>query len=303
MSKKKVAILMGGWSPEREVSITSGTAVMNALSDSEKYAPYTVDVTRDAPKLMADLTPKPDVAFVALHGEGGEDGVIQGFLETLGVPYTHSSILASAVGMDKGHLKEFIRSSGINTPKHGIVSAREVKSNPPLPFPFVIKPNAQGSSVGIYIINHQDDLDAFDPDTWTYGPLLVEEYIPGRELSASIILDKAYPVTELSPKSGFYDYEAKYTDGKTDHSVPANLPDDITKKAQEVALKVHQILGCKGATRSDFRYDATRKNPLYFLEINTHPGLTPLSILPESAQHEGVDFKSLCELLIEDALK
>lgn len=303
MTKKRVAVLMGGWSPEREVSLTSGHAVLKAMADSPDYDCFPVDVTRDIPKLMAALTPKPFVAFNALHGEGGEDGVIQGLLECLEIPYTHSGVMASAVGLDKEFVKHIARTHHILTPESRLISLDTLKKGPDFPYPYVIKPNAQGSSVGIYLIHNAADYKALNLHDWPYGDILIETYIPGRELTAGVMGDIPLPVTELRPKVQFYNYEAKYTDGTTDHHVPAPVPAAIADQARAIARHIHDLIGCRGVSRSDFRYDDTvpGQEKLYFLEINTHPGLTPLSLIPEMAAYAGYTFPQFIDWVIKAA--
>jgi D-alanine-D-alanine ligase len=301
---KHVAVLMGGWSSEREISLVSGKAVVQALAGT-KYMVTPVDVGRDIASVLSEL--KPDVAFNALHGPWGEDGCVQGLLETLDIPYTHSGVMASAVAMDKDMTNRLCATTSIRVPEGRVVHRDMLFEADPMPRPFVVKPLNEGSSVGVVIVTEDSNLgspisrDAAGP--WqTTERLLVEAFIPGRELTVSVMGDKALGVTELRPQRGFYDYDAKYTSGLTEHLVPAPVDDSIAEQAQEMALMAHKLLRCRGVTRSDFRFDEERgADGLYFLEINTQPGLTPLSLVPEQAKHQGIDFKALCEWIVEDA--
>jgi D-alanine-D-alanine ligase len=244
------------------------------------------------------------VAFNALHGPWGEDGCMQGVLETLGIPYTHSGVMASAIAMDKEMTNRLCATAGIRVPAGRVVHRDTLFEADPLPRPFVVKPVNEGSSVGVVIIGQESGPIFRD----TEGPwkaarhLLVEEFIPGRELTVSVMDDRALCVTELRPRHGFYDFNAKYTDGLTEHLVPAPLDEAIAGQAREMALAAHRLLKCRGVTRSDFRFDEGKgAKGLYFLEINTQPGLTPLSLVPEQAAHMGIDFRTLCQWIVEDA--
>lgn len=303
---KHVAVLMGGISREREVSLVSGQEVAAAL-DSLGYRVTLVDVGRQMGKQLEEV--KPDVAFVALHGTYGEDGCVQGVLEMLGIPYTHSGVLASAVGMDKVVAKRLFESAGIRCPLGRELLFDDYRSlvmvgEDPLPRPYVVKPPCEGSSVGVYIVNSGDNTPEEVVKHWSFGSrLMVEEYIPGRELSGSVFDDAAVAVTELRPKQGFYDYEAKYTDGKTDHVIPADLPDVVYQAVLEISEKAHALLGCDVVSRSDFRYDdsVSGVDGLYLMEVNTHPGLTPTSILPEAVCYAGSSFEVLVDRLVRRA--
>jgi D-alanine-D-alanine ligase len=302
---KHIAILMGGLSSEREVSLQSGRAVVKA-AESLGYKVTPVDVGKDVAERLTEL--KPDVAFIALHGTYGEDGCIQGLLEVLGIPYTHSGVRASAIGMDKEVTKQLLSQHGIPFPQGKVVDRDELlevyaMGEDIMPRPFVIKPVAEGSSVGVHIVKHGDNESITSKD-WKPGTrLLVEQYIPGHELSVAVIGDEALGVIELSPKQGFYTYEAKYTEGKTDHLMPAPVPEAIYQQAMDDALKAHQALGCRGVSRSDFRYNDTSHGEagLFMLEINTHPGFTPLSLVPEIAAYKGITFPELVDRLIKEA--
>jgi D-alanine-D-alanine ligase len=298
---KSVTVLMGGWSAEREVSLASGAACADALTDAG-YAVTRVDVKRDLRGLVDALTPEPDVVFNALHGRFGEDGKIQGMLDILGLPYTHSGVLASALAMDKQTAKALFSAFGIPCPEGKLISISEVSGALPLEPPFVVKPNNEGSSVGVKIVHPGDNRITFDD--WPYGDeALVEEYIAGRELTVAVIGDRALGVTELRPHAGFYDYEAKYTNGRTTHLCPAPVPDEITRQAMDYAVTAHQALGCRGVSRSDFRYDDTKGNTdqLYMLEVNTQPGMTPLSLVPEQAASAGMGMRELVSWMVENA--
>ncbi len=245
---------------------------------------------------------KPDVAFNALHGRFGEDGCMQGVLEILKIPYTHSGVLASAIAMDKPMAKRVFEAAGLPCPQGKMVTMAEMLTRDPLPRPFVVKPHNEGSSVGVKLFL-QDDNFFFTAETWPYGEqVLAEEYIPGRELTVAVLNGKPLAVTELKPHSGFYDYENKYTGGRTDHLIPAPLPKEIYDAAMGMALAAHVALGCDGLSRTDFRYDESRgKAGLYILELNTQPGMTPLSLSPEQAAYVGISFGELVKTLVENA--
>ena len=298
---KSVTVLMGGWSAEREVSLASGAACADALNDAG-YDVTRVDVSRNLKTLIDALKPAPDVVFNALHGRFGEDGRIQSLLDILGLPYTHSGVLASALAMDKQSAKALFAARGILCPEGKLLTIAEIGDSMPLNPPFVVKPNNEGSSVGVMVIRQGDNRVTFD--NWPYGDdVLVEQFIDGRELTVAVIGDRALGVTELRPNVGFYDYEAKYTDGKTEHLCPAPIPDEITELAMEYAVLAHQALGCRGVSRSDFRYDDTESSPgrLYMLEVNTQPGMTPLSLVPEQAAHAGMSMSDLVAWMVENA--
>ncbi len=309
---KHVAVLKGGWSVEREVSLVSGAACAKGLRESG-YEVSEIDVQPDIAEVLLKL--KPDVVFNALHGRFGEDGCIQGLLELLKIPYTHSGVLASAVAMDKPMAKQVFEQAGLRCPKGVIATREELFKREPLPRPFVAKPANEGSSVGVYIAMPDDNrtlavmMDSRDhatrkgngedsrgetvQDYW-----LVEEYIPGREITVAVLNGKAMGVTEIKPLSGFYDYENKYTDGKTEHLCPAPLSDAEAAHVKDLAVRAHRALGCRGLSRSDFRYDGKE---FYLLEVNTQPGMTPLSLSPEIAAHAGISFNNLVQMLVEDA--
>jgi D-alanine-D-alanine ligase len=300
---KHVAVLMGGWSAEREVSLVSGLACAKALEELG-YRVTTIDVARDLAALVAALTPLPDAVFNALHGRGGEDGVIQGALEMLGVPYTHSGVAASAVAMHKVLTKRVLADIGVRSPEFVVAPAREAAAGHVLPPPYVVKPLAEGSSVGVAIVHDGERPPALAAEDWGFGAeVLVERYIPGRELTVGVMGDRALTVTEIEHASGFFDYQAKYAAGHAQHYLPAPVPEPVFDAAMAQALQAHRALGCAGISRSDFRYDDGRPGTegLYFLEINTQPGFTPISLVPEQAEHCGIGFADLCAWLVEGA--
>jgi D-alanine-D-alanine ligase len=299
--KKHIAVLKGGWSSERDVSLTSGTECAKALRKAG-YAVTEIDLRRDLGGLLAALKPAPAAVFNALHGRFGEDGHIQAILNILEIPYTHSGLLASAIAMDKARSKEVFRAAGITCPDGQLVRVDEIPNGVLFDPPYVIKPNNEGSSVGVRIVMPGDNQSP--TQAWPYGDTaLVEPYIPGRELTVAVLGDRALGVTELRPHRGFYDYEAKYTEGKTVHLCPAPVPDSVAQQAMESAVIAHKALGCRGATRADFRYDDTQRSPgkLFLLEVNTQPGMTPLSLVPEQAAQIGMPFEDLVSWLVENA--
>ncbi|WP_265017856.1 D-alanine--D-alanine ligase [Wolbachia endosymbiont (group A) of Andrena dorsata] len=295
-----IAILSGGFSCEREISLMSGKAVKKAL-DSLSYNAIEIDVDSNIAEKLKKIN--PGLAFIALHGPYGEDGCIQGLLEILGIKYTHSGVMASAVAMNKAMSKHIFRSLSIDTPKGYVISREDVlKNNIKIDYPYVLKPINEGSSIGVYIIfSHEDYLELKDNSSTIMEKMIVEEYIPGIELHTAVLLDEAIGTIEVRPKNKFYDYEAKYTDGFAEHIFPAEIPNNIYKMTLEHALKVHQFLGCKTISRSDFRYNP-KNNTLKMLEINTHPGFTELSLVPEIAKlAKGINFNELVKIIIEDS--
>lgn len=300
----RVAVLFGGISAEREVSLSSGVQVVAALRQAG-FEVDPIDVGHDLGAVIAALTPKPDVVFNALHGRFGEDGVIQGVLDWLGIPYTHSGVRASAVAMDKQAAKALFISAGLPVAPGRIITVEDLEAADPMPLPYVVKPLNEGSSVGVTVVRGGDNRRAEIARSWTYGPMaLVEEYIPGRELTVGVLDDRALGVTEIRAVAGsFYDYESKYADGGSRHTIPADVHPDAYAHAMDVAVAAHRALGCRGATRCDFRYDDTAGEPgrLVLLEINTQPGLTPTSLLPEQAAHQGISFPQLCAWMVENA--
>ncbi|MEX0921923.1 MAG: D-alanine--D-alanine ligase [Rhodovibrionaceae bacterium] len=299
----RVAVLLGGPSAEREVSLVSGKACAGALR-AKGYEVSEVDFQRDLKALLKALDPAPDVVFNALHGPYGEDGCVQGLLEIMGLPYTHSGVLASSLAMDKHAAKQVFTASGLTCPDGRVVSRQEVLAGDVMPRPYVVKPIREGSSVGVIIVREGSNELVRLAEDWAFGEeVLVEPFIEGRELTVAVMGDRALAVTELRTKEGFYDYAAKYTEGKTEHIVPAPVHETIYQAALDAALKAHQVLGCKGVTRADFRYDDTQGEPgaLYLLELNTQPGMTPLSLVPEQAAYLGISFEDLVAWMLEDA--
>lgn len=299
---QKIAVLMGGISAEREVSLDSGRQCAQALRDAG-YDTREIDVTADIAAILEALIPRPDAVFNALHGRAGEDGNIQGLLNLLEIPYTHSGLLASALAMDKAVARTMFEKEGMTVARGRLASRAEILAGDVLPRPYVVKPNNEGSSVGIQII--QDGDNGPDPDAINTDTLLVEEFIPGRELTVAVMGGpgedpRPLTVTELRPTKGFYDYEAKYTDGVTEHLVPAPIPADLGAKAMAWAARAHKALDCRGVTRTDFRYDDSR-DALVILELNTQPGMTRLSLVPEQADHCGIAFPELVSWLVETA--
>lgn len=298
----RIAVLKGGWSPEREVSLNSGAAVGNALRE----AGYEVTEI-DAGRVLAEQIKKaaPDAVFNALHGQWGEDGCVQGLLEVMGLAYTHSGVLASALAMDKQRTKLVLADCGVPSPEGRIVARAAAAGGHIMAPPYVIKPNAQGSSVGVFIVRKGDNRPPAEltSEEWSLGDdVLVEKFIPGRELTVAVMGTRALCVTEITTSLAFYDYEAKYAAGGSRHILPAELPPAITERCLDLALKAHQALGCRGVSRSDFRYDESAKGEqVFFLEINTQPGMTGTSLTPEQAAYCGVSFSELCAWLVEDA--
>ena len=298
---KHVAVLMGGWSAEHDVSMDSGRACATALRKCG-YQVTEINLTRDLKQLLEAFKPRPDVVFNALHGRYGEDGTMQAVLDILKIPYTHSGLLASAIAMDKVQAKKLLANAGIPSPEGTVVTREDLENGLPLEPPCVIKPVNEGSSLGVQILQDRDT--TLDISLWSEGQkLLVEKFIPGRELTVAVMGDRALGVTELEPKSGFYDYEAKYTDGKTRHVCPAIIDEKIAGEAMRFAERAHHTLGCSGVTRSDFRYDDTGGEPgkLYMLEINTQPGMTSLSVVPEQAAVAGISFEALVDWMVGQA--
>lgn len=296
---KRVAVLMGGWSSERPVSLVTGQECAKALK-AAGFIVSEIDVGRDIANVLSQ--DKPDVCFNALHGRFGEDGRIQGLLDILGIPYTHSGVMASAIAMNKVRTKEICSAVGIPLADHKVVARGAAFAGKAMEQPYVIKPIAEGSSIGVRIVKEGDN-NPPDED-WRYGEeVLVERYVAGRELTVAVMGDRPLTVTEIRPRTGFYDYTNKYTDGKADHLIPAPVPQVIFDQAMATALLAHQTLGCRGVSRSDFRYDDTKADPgrLVFLEINTQPGMTPLSLVPEQAAFLGISFTDLVTWMVEEA--
>lgn len=296
-----IAILSGGFSCEREISLMSGKAVKKAL-DSLSYNAIEIDVDSNIAQKLKKTNPA--LAFIALHGPYGEDGCIQGLLEILGIKYTHSEVMASAVAMNKVMSKHIFHSLNIDTPRGYVISREDVlKNNIKVDYPYVLKPINEGSSIGVHMIfSHEDYLELKNNSSTIMEKMIIEEYIPGIELHTAVLLNEAIGTMEIRPKNKFYDYEAKYTDGFAEHIFPAKIPDNIYRMTLEHALKVHQFLGCKTVSRSDFRYNP-QNNTLKMLEINTHPGFTELSLVPEIAKlTKGIDFNELIKIIVKDSL-
>ena len=300
---KTVAVLYGGISAEREVSQSSGLQVIAALREAG-FDVVPVEVDHDLAAMLAALDPKPDVVFNALHGRFGEDGVVQGVLDWLGIAYTHSGMRASALAMDKALSRAVFAAAGLPIAKGRVIGVAELDYGDPMPRPYVLKPLNEGSSVGVQILreggNHAHQIAA----EWTFGAqALVEEFVPGRELTVGVLDDQALAVTEISAVHAFYDYDSKYAAGGSCHVLPAVVHPAAQQMALNLALAAHRALGCRGATRADFRYDDTQGEPgrLVLLEVNTQPGLTPTSLLPEQAAHCGIAFPALCAWMVEHA--
>ncbi|MEW5704697.1 MAG: D-alanine--D-alanine ligase [Pseudomonadota bacterium] len=299
---KRVAVLMGGWSAEREVSLVSGRAVAKALAESG-HSVTVLDVTRDIKTLLADLNPKPDAVFNALHGRFGEDGCVQGLLEILGIPYTHSGVLASAAAMDKPTARRLFAAAGIPHPEGMVCSRQAIENAHPMAPPYVLKPVNEGSSVGVRLVLEKEGAPGCG-GAWPYGErILVERYIPGREICVAVMGEIAIGAIEIRPQEGFYDYAAKYTDGKATHLMPAPIVPKAYQEALRLGLEAHRALGCRGVTRTDLRYDDSQGEPgkFYVLEVNTQPGMTPLSLVPELAAHAGISFPELVAWMVENA--
>ena len=293
-----VAVLMGGWSAEREVSLVSGAAVARGLQQSG-YQVTSIDVQKDMGSLLTHLYPRPDAAFNALHGRFGEDGCVQGLLNILEIPYTHSGLLASALAMDKPMAKRFFADAGLPVAEHKVVHRDAVLAGDVMARPYVIKPLNEGSSVGVYIVEEGDAGLPFDDEAWPFGAMvMVERFIPGREVTVAVMGDKALAVTEITTGRDFYDYKAKYDIGGSKHVLPAELDDAAYQEAMTIAVQAHRCLGCRGVSRADMRYDG---KDFYLLEINTQPGMTETSLVPEQAAHSGVSFNDLVSWMVENA--
>ena len=303
--KLHIAVLMGGWSAEREVSLTSGKGVAEAL-ESRGHRVTRIDMGRDLAQRLAES--KPDVVFNALHGTPGEDGTVQGLMDLMGVKYTHSGLETSVIAIDKELTKMVLVPHGIRMPEGTIVESESLYEGDPIARPYVLKPVNEGSSVGVAIIteggNYGDPIGRDVEGPWLHFPrLLAEPFIRGRELTVAVLEDEALAVTELMPVQGFYDYDAKYTEGLTKHVCPAEIPEDIARAAMDMAVEAHRLLGCNGCSRSDFRWDDERGlDGLYLLEVNTQPGMTPLSLVPEQARYRGIEYPELVERIVEAAL-
>jgi len=297
---KHVAVLMGGWSAEREVSLRSGKACADAL-ETQGYTVTRVDVERDVAEVLARLS--PDIAFNVLHGHPGEDGTIQGILEIQRIPYSHSGVLASALAMNKVMAKHALTAAGVPVPDGRVVNRAEAAKAHVLPRPYVLKPIAEGSSVGVFIVTeeHAHPPQELTRSDWKFGEqLLAERFIPGLELTCAVLGDKPLGVIEIEAATRFYDYEAKYAPGGSRHILPARIDAGVYERVQTMTLAAHRALGCRGVTRSDFRYDP-RADELVCLEVNTQPGMTETSLVPELAAHAGLSFGDLVRWMAEDA--
>jgi len=303
MAQKHVAVLMGGWSAERDVSLRSGKACADAL-ESQGYRVTRIDVGRDIATVLQTL--KPDVTLNLLHGRPGEDGTVQGIFETVGIPYTHSGVLASALAMRKDLAKVVLARAGVPVPEGRVMSRFAAAKAHALPPPYVIKPVTEGSSVGVFIVTeaHKHPPQELFSDSWTFGDeVLVETYIAGKELTCAVMGDEALGVIEIVPTVAFYDYEAKYAPGGSRHLLPAPILPNVYQETRRLALAAHRALGCRGVSRADFRYDERQEGTggLICLEVNTQPGMTETSLVPELAAHAGISFGELVRWMVEDA--
>jgi D-alanine-D-alanine ligase len=302
-----VVVLMGGWSSERDVSLTSGKDVAGALRERGWSNVTELDMDRDVASRLTEL--KPEIVFNALHGTPGEDGTVQGMMNLMGLRYTHSGLETSVIAIDKELTKMVLVPHGIRMPDGKVITSESLHQEDPLPRPYVVKPVNEGSSVGVAIVtengNYGNPIGRDVPGPWDeFDELLAEPFIKGRELTVAVLGGEPLALTELKPKGGFYDYAAKYTDGLTVHICPAEVPYEIATAMMDMAARAHMLLGCKGASRSDFRWDDEQGEAgIYLLEVNTQPGMTPLSLVPEQAKLKGIAYGELVERLIEDALR
>ena len=302
-----IVVLMGGWSSEREVSLTSGQGIVAALRERGFTNVTPVDMDRNVAQVLAGI--RPDVVFNALHGTPGEDGTVQGMLDLMQIPYTHSGLETSVIAIDKELTKMVLVPHGIRMPKGKIVASKSLYEGDPMARPYVLKPVNEGSSVGVAIVtdesNYGHPISARAEGPWLhFDKLLAEPFIKGRELTVAVLGDEALCVTELKPVQGFYDYDAKYTDGLTTHVCPADIPANVAQVMMDMALAAHRLLGCKGASRADFRWDEEQGEAgVYLLEVNTQPGMTPLSLVSEQAKYRGIGYGELAERLIAEALQ
>jgi D-alanine-D-alanine ligase len=301
-SFRHVAVLLGGRSAEREVSLVSGRACADALR-GEGFEVSEIDPRSDICEALLRI--RPDVVFNALHGRWGEDGCVQGLLELIGIPYTHSGVLASALAMHKERAKDVFRAAGLLVARSVVVDRREASARHAMEPPYVVKPVNEGSSVGVFIIRKGDNRPPGEVggDSWTLGDqVMVEEFIAGRELTVAVMGDRALGVTEIVSRTAFYDYEAKYAEGGSMHVLPAQVSSNVAEDAMHIAVSAHHALGCRGVSRADFRFDETEgRNRLILLEVNTQPGMTPTSLVPEQARHAGMSFGELVRWMVENA--
>ncbi|MHA6722320.1 D-alanine--D-alanine ligase [Sphingomonas sp. RS2018] len=300
-----IVVLMGGWSGERPVSLMSGAGVADAL-ESLGHRVTRLDMGRDVAARLAEAA--PDLVFNALHGAPGEDGTVQGMMDLMGLRYTHSGLATSVIAVDKVLTKNQLVPHGIPMPGGRVVKSAELFAGDPLARPYVVKPVNEGSSIGVAIVtddgNYGNPIGRDVAGPWQdFDELLAEPYIRGRELTTAVLGDRALGVTEIAPKTGWYDFDAKYTDGLADHVFPAQVPDDITDACKRIAIDAHRLLGCRGASRSDFRWDDDRGvDGLFLLEVNTQPGMTPLSLVPEQAAHCGITYPQLVQWIVDEAM-
>ncbi len=299
---KRIAVLMGGRSAEREVSLSSGRGVMKALAE-EGFDPVSIDPGDNPGQQLFEA--RPDAVFNALHGRFGEDGTVQGLLELMRLPYTHSGVLASAIAMHKERTKDIYRAAGLPVVKSIVADRREAGARHLMEPPYVLKPVNEGSSVGIFIVKRGANRPpaALLADDWNISDeMMVEEFVPGRELTVAVMGDRPLGVTEITTELEFYDYEAKYAPGGSKHILPADLSKAVSDEVMDLAVRAHKALGCRGVSRTDFRFDETGAKPrLILLETNTQPGMTPTSLVPEQAAHIGISYAKLCRWMVEDA--
>src|SRR5678815_817119 len=302
-----IVVLMGGWSSESDVSRMSGEGIVAALKERGFTNVTPVDMDRNVAQVLAAI--RPDVIFNALHGTPGEDGTVQGLLDLMQIPYTHSGLETSVIAIDKELTKMVLVPHGIRMPKGKVVESRSLYEGDPIARPYVLKPVNEGSSVGVAIVtdegNYGHPISSKAEGPWQhFERLLAEPFIRGRELTVAVLGDEALCVTELKPKAGFYDFDAKYTDGLTEHVCPAEVPADVSTEMMDMALAAHRLLGCKGASRSDYRWDDSQGEAgVYLLEVNTQPGMTPLSLVPEQARQKGISYGELVEQIIAEAME
>jgi D-alanine-D-alanine ligase len=296
----RVAVLMGGWSAERDVSLSTGHGVAAALTE-RGYEVAEIDVAQDLAALIRALTPAPDVAFNALHGRGGEDGHVQAVLDLLRIPYTHSGLLASALAMDKPLAKEVFRASGLPVAEGRVATRAEIAAGRVMDVPYVVKPTNEGSSVGVIIVRQGENRQITAQEV--NDIMLVERFIPGRELTVAVMGDRPLGVIEILSRGSWYDYDSKYAPGGSRHIIPAAIHAEAYEQAMAIALAAHRLLGCRGISRADLRYDDTAGEPgrLVLIEVNTQPGMTPTSLVPDAGRHFGISYADLCTWLVENA--